>query len=302
MAVYDCCLFFNENDIYEIRLNQHWDFVDKFIVVEAGETHTGLMKPLNFDHERFKPYASKIEYRSFDSFEEAIEQFPEYYDELDAQIHDYKPEWIRDNFQGNFCFKVLKDIGAQDDDIVLLSPPDEMIRREAFEIARERFDTTERFSVVDAHGRVKVDDIRPIFQFCMRFHVFKFNLLVSEQEVQPIITQYGNHTKIFPSLARNVSLSTHPPIPDGGWHFSYADDGDGERVLAKMKSWAHATDPGRGLDGARRMDAATPTEALKILSNEFHMKLAPIDRWTHPDYIVDNLEKFEKYIYTLKEE
>jgi hypothetical protein len=45
-------MFFNENDIFEIRLNQHWDFVDKFIVVEAGETHTGLKKPYNFDHER----------------------------------------------------------------------------------------------------------------------------------------------------------------------------------------------------------------------------------------------------------
>jgi len=297
MAVYDCCLFFNENDIYEIRLNQHWDFVDKFIVVEAGETHTGLKKPLNFDHERFRPYADKIEYRSFDSFDEALAQFPEYYDALDAQIHDNKPEWIRDNFQGNFCFKVLKDLGAQDDDIVILSPPDEIIRREAFEVARERFNTTERFNVSDRSGRVNVEGIRPIFQFCMRFHVFKFNLLVSEQEVQPIITQYGNHTKLFPSLARNVSISTHEPIPNGGWHFSYADNTNGERVLAKMKSWAHATDPGRGLNGARRMDATTTTEVLKILTNEFHMQLVPITYETHPKYIVDNIDKYQDYLY-----
>jgi beta-1,4-mannosyl-glycoprotein beta-1,4-N-acetylglucosaminyltransferase len=297
MAVYDCCLFFNENDIFEIRLNQHWDFVDKFVVVEAGETHTGLKKPLNFDHERFRPYADKIEYRSFDSFKDAIREFPEYYDELDAMVHDFKLEWVRDNFQGNFCFKVLRDLGAQDDDIVLLSPPDEMIRREAFEIARARFDTTERFDVSDSSGRVTVSGIRPIFQFCMRFYVFKFNLLVSEQEVQPIITQYGNHKKIFPSLARNTNISTHPPIPNGGWHFSYADDTDGERVLTKMKSWAHATDPGRGINGARRMDAATTLEAVEILTNEFNMQVVPIARGTHPDYIVDNQERFANYIF-----
>ena len=39
MTRYDCCMFYNENDLFEIRLNQHWDFVDKFVVVEAGETH-----------------------------------------------------------------------------------------------------------------------------------------------------------------------------------------------------------------------------------------------------------------------
>ena len=38
MAVYDCSPFFNENDIYEVHLKEHWDFVDKFISVEA-RTH-----------------------------------------------------------------------------------------------------------------------------------------------------------------------------------------------------------------------------------------------------------------------
>jgi len=298
MAVYDCCSFFNENDIFEIRLNQHWDFVDKFIVVEAGETHTGLKKQLNFDHERFKPYADKIIYVSFDNFADTIEEFPEYYDALSAMLHDNRPEWIRDSYQNNYVFKVLNDIGAQDDDIVFWAPPDEMIRREAFELALERFNTTERFDVVDSSNRVKVDGIRPMFRFCLRFHVFKFNLLVSEQEVQPVITQFGNWNKLFPSLARDVSISTHEPILDGGWHFSYADDSNGERVLEKMKSWAHATDPGRGLNGARRMDATSAEQALQILSNEFFIKEIPMDRATHPNYVMDNLDKFKNYIYS----
>ena len=68
MAVYDCCSFLNENDIYELRINQHWDFVDKFIVLEAGETHTGLKKPFNFDQKRFEKYSEKLIYRTFDSF------------------------------------------------------------------------------------------------------------------------------------------------------------------------------------------------------------------------------------------
>ena len=72
MTVYDCCPFWNENDLYELRLNQHWDFVDKFIVTEVGETHTGNKKPFNFDHDRFEKYKSKIIYNKFESFEEEI--------------------------------------------------------------------------------------------------------------------------------------------------------------------------------------------------------------------------------------
>ena len=53
MKVYDLSMFFNENDLYELRLNQHWDFVDKFIVVESREAHTGYRKPFNLDHDRF---------------------------------------------------------------------------------------------------------------------------------------------------------------------------------------------------------------------------------------------------------
>ena len=299
MAVYDCSPFFNENDIYEVHLKEHWDFVDKFIVVEAGETHTGIKKPLNFDHERFRPYASKIEYRSFDTFDKALTANPEYYDHISAILHDMKPEWIRDSFQANYLFKVLKEIGAQDEDLVITTPPDEIIRKEAFYEAAKRFENPlEVFDKTDKSGRVSVTGIRPVFSFALRMYVYKFNLLAVEHAPQTIITTYGNHKKIFPSLCRPLDLVTHAPIDNGGWHFSYHDNTDGERVLAKMKSWAHATDPGKGLNGARRMDAATPTEAIQILVNEFDIKIVPIERGTHPDYIVDNQEKFANYIFT----
>ncbi len=39
--IYDCFTFFNELDLLEIRLNVLRDVVDRFVLVEAGETHTG---------------------------------------------------------------------------------------------------------------------------------------------------------------------------------------------------------------------------------------------------------------------
>lgn len=297
MAVYDCSMFFNENDIYEIRLNQHWDFVDKFVVVEAGETHTGQKKPFNFDHERFIPYAEKLVYRKFDSFAETIKEYPEYYDEQDAWIHDFQDDWVRDNYQGNYIFKVLEEIGAKEGDIVLHTPPDEIIRKSAMQEALARFKDPAVYDVTDSSGRISVKGTRPIFYFMLRMYVYKFNLLAFESIEQGSISEYGNHKKIFPSLARACNLKTHPAIENGGWHFSYADNTEGERVLQKMHSWAHARDHGRGVNGARRIDSTTPEDALSILQNEFAPKLVPIEKGTHPDYVVDNIDRFQNYIF-----
>jgi len=299
MAIYDCTMFFNENDIFEIRLNQHWDFVDKFIVVEAGETHTGIKKPYNFDLERFKPYMDKIIYVTFDSFDQERQKFPEYYDPIDDALHDYHPDWFRDDFQGNYAFKVLKDLGAKDSDIVILSPPDEIIKKSAIEEVVQRFKDPSVYTVTDATGRVTAVDTRPIFHIMMDMYIFKFNLISGIDPVRPYstISEFGNHRKIFPSLARNVGLVTHPAIENGGWHFSYADPTAGERVLKKYHSFAHSTDLGRGLNGGRYADATTTEQALMILQKDFSPRLVEITLETHPEYIVNNLDKFQDYIF-----
>ena len=38
MKVYDCFSFYNEFDILEIRLQELWDVVDYFVLVEADTT------------------------------------------------------------------------------------------------------------------------------------------------------------------------------------------------------------------------------------------------------------------------
>jgi len=42
--IYDVCMFFNENDLLEIRLHEHNDFVKKFIIIESLQTHAGHSK------------------------------------------------------------------------------------------------------------------------------------------------------------------------------------------------------------------------------------------------------------------
>lgn len=297
MAVYDCCQFFNENDIFEIRLNEHWDFVDKFIIVEAGETHTGLPKPFYFDLERFEPYKEKIVYRTFDRFDQAIQAYPHLNCQIGRAIHGNHEDWIRDHFQANYIFQVLTELGAKDDDIVYLASADELIKRSAFEKSLERFYNSDQvFSGYDTQtGRRLIEGIRPVFGFHMYMYVYKLNLLRFTDIVAGMITEFSNFKKILPATIRSLSLTTHDHIKDGGWHLTYMDDGDGDKVLAKHHSWAHARDPG-GINGKRRFDTANKQESIELLYKEHPVTMVPILHETHPDYVVENLEKFNRYI------
>ena len=62
--IVDCFLFFQELDILEIRLEYLYDYVDKFIVVEANESFAGNKKEFNFEKNLhlFKKYIDKIHY------------------------------------------------------------------------------------------------------------------------------------------------------------------------------------------------------------------------------------------------
>lgn len=296
MTVYDCCMFLNENDLYEIRLNQHWDFVDKFIVIEAGETHTGDPKPFNFDHERFKPYAEKIIYYKFDNFQDEIDKYGEMLLDYDC-IKDRgsffeTDDWIRDHFQANYLYKIMLDNGAKDDDIVYISCLDEIIKKSAFEEAKKVFEDKS----------FNIEGIRPIFGFHYNLYVYKINLLHRHwtEHVAGLITEFGNFKKILPSTIRDKSMSTHSHIKNGGWHFTFLDPTDGELVLQKQKSWAHSRDARSGNAAGRYYDIETKEDAVKRLFINYTPKLVDITPDTHPEYILNNLDKFKDFIYVAK--
>ena len=289
MTVYDTCMFLNENDLYEIRLNQHWDFVDKFIVVEVGETHTGLKKPLKFDHERFKPYAEKLVYVTFDSFEEEMKKFPELLDTASEMgVAHVKADWTRDRFQFNYMYKAVKDLGAVDSDIVYFSCLDEIIKKEAFDFACTVFSNK---SWLSPHG------LRPIMFFQFYLYAYKMNLLYLNwnEHYAGTITEFGNFKKVMPAVIRNHTVMTHPPIPDGGWHFTFLDNTDGEMVLEKQRSWAHSKDKYEGRK--TKFDHVTKEEALARFFEDYKVKKVEITEQTHPKYILDNLDKFQDFIY-----
>jgi len=304
MAVYDCFPFFNENDLLELRLNQHWDYVDKFIITEAGETHTGVKKPFNFDHKRFDKYKSKVIYRKFDNFRQEIHQNNYLLDQY--SIHDrsmagqFTDDWIRDHFQGNYPIKILKEIGAKDDDILYLGSIDEILNEKGFTEGILRFQNKSELyevksscgSVVDPNNNVLYR--RPIFGFILDMYAYKFNLFSKTISVALMI-EFSDAKKILPATMRSLSMGTHDSIKDAGWHFTYLDDTDGEKVLEKQKSWAHSRDilPNQKV----KFLHTTKEEALKRIFQDYRVKKVSITEETHPKYLIDNLDVYKDYIF-----
>ena len=48
MKIFDCVPFFDENMLFDLRLNILDKYVDKFIIVEQLYTHSGQKKKQNF--------------------------------------------------------------------------------------------------------------------------------------------------------------------------------------------------------------------------------------------------------------
>lgn len=60
--IFDTSIFYNENDMIEFRLQTLSEVIDRFVICEAAETHSGKPKPYNFDAKRFDKWKSKIIY------------------------------------------------------------------------------------------------------------------------------------------------------------------------------------------------------------------------------------------------
>tara|TARA_R100000005_G_C4993899_1_gene200889 strand:- start:1237 stop:2136 length:900 start_codon:yes stop_codon:yes gene_type:complete len=297
MAVYDCFPFFNENDLLELRINQHWDFVDKFIITESCETHTGSSKPYNFDSDRFKKYSSKIIYNRLGSFSEEIAVNSWLLDGTSLRDRSgagqFTEDWVRDHFQGNYPVKVLTDIGASDNDIIYISALDEILSEKGFKEGLSHFET-ETENTFSGHFRWP-NKTAPSVGFMLDMYVYKFNLFSKKISVGQM-TQLSVLKQMLPSTCRMLSMSTHPSVRDAGWHFSFLDNCKGEKVLDKYKSWAHSRDKTDSPSVPQYYNIENKEEAVDRLKGIYNPVKVEISESTHPKWLLDNIELYRDYI------
>lgn len=123
--VVDCFTFNGESAILKLHLSVLNDYVDKFIIVEANKTFTGIEKPLYFfrDQRYFKPWWKKIDYYPITEWDD-----PDIWGQA-ANSPNTKgaSHWKREFYIKESIHKALKASHVKDDDQVFIGDVDEII-------------------------------------------------------------------------------------------------------------------------------------------------------------------------------
>jgi beta-1,4-mannosyl-glycoprotein beta-1,4-N-acetylglucosaminyltransferase len=114
--IVDCFIFFNELDVLKIRLEELYDVVDRFVLVESDKTFRGQAKPYYFSENAglFEKYLDKIVVIKL-------------VDDNDYAVDSYHEPWEREYWQRNQIMQGLTDM--MPDDVVIISDVDEIPRR-----------------------------------------------------------------------------------------------------------------------------------------------------------------------------
>lgn len=284
--IYDCFTFFNELDLLEIRLNVLKDVVDKFVLVEARQTHTGKPKPLYYED-------NKSRYAAFNDriIHIVIDSFPE---DLGA--------WGRENFQRNAIIRGLTNLGL--DDKVMISDLDEIPRPEIIQKYSSSNDVF-RFNMISYGFYLNFVNLRwrnmygtkmlPYGKFVYGFD----GVQVHYDEFMPEEVNKG-------TTATKIRRRDYPRkkggeiiVRNAGWHFSCL--GGAKAMLIKMRSVAphhdfDPDDPKMTEESVAKLLAKGKGPALKV--NCFGVRIGK----SFPEYIQNNLNKYSSLIFPITPE
>jgi beta-1,4-mannosyl-glycoprotein beta-1,4-N-acetylglucosaminyltransferase len=210
--IIDACMFFNELDLLEIRLNELDSIVDKFVIVESLETFGSSAKKsavLRDNWSVVKPFEHKIKYTLLPKLEPAFT--------------DSTSGWYRELFQRNELLTSALTVSSSPDDVLIASDCDEIPR-----------------------AAVIRDSIPLLSQGMQRLkllaYVYNVNWTDGEWRWGPTLGTIAQYQAVGGSQnARSFGYHvTGQEIPDAGWHFSYFGGISGLRT--KISSFAHASD------------------------------------------------------------
>ncbi|MDC3127492.1 hypothetical protein OA498_02355 [Candidatus Pelagibacter bacterium] len=267
MLIYDCFQYFNEDHIVDLRLNILNNFIDKFIIVESTVTHQGKTKKLNFDLNNYKKFKDKINYIVVDDTPSQIKKPHEGGDSL-VEKH-----------QRNSIIKGLNS--AKDNDLIILSDVDE----------------------IPDLNKLNEFDKNNYAVFSQKMFMYKINLLNQKENNWHGSKMCLKKNLRSPQWLRNLKFKEYPfwridkvrnlqIIKNGGWHFSYLQTP--ENISKKIQSFAHGEFNKDEVINLENIHSKIQKEQ-DIFDRGHDLKRVELDS-TFPDYILDNKEKFKKWL------
>ncbi len=255
----DACILYNELDLLTLRLEEMWDHVDYFVVVEADATFSGKLKPLFFlEHQaRFQPYLDKLIYRAITNLPPIVRQSEE-------------ARFLRETAQRNSITGVVSDLNLSPNDIVIVSDVDEILRANRLSNLDNRLATSEYAIFVLANYRGYINNISD-------------SALNGASWVGPVacrvstLLRDGAHQVRRGKNKSGMVVGNRPAdynyVDNGGWHFS--SFGGPRAFWLKAANFAHIDDPyrvirlGESVPEQQVFSAALNREQCRSLQQEF---------------------------------
>jgi beta-1,4-mannosyl-glycoprotein beta-1,4-N-acetylglucosaminyltransferase len=225
----DACLLHNELDLLTLRIEELWEQIDYFVVVEATATFSGQPKPLFLrEHQsQFKAYSDKLIYWSIADLPTITEPTEQ-------------ARFAREAAQRNAINQAVDTLPLTAKDVVIVSDVDEIPRAsrvEWIELALSRYN----YAI-----------------FLLRNHRGYINnisdtALNGTVMAGPVACRVGTLRRIGAQQIRRGDdraghvltgrSSRYHYVEDGGWHFSSM--GGPDAFWLKAASFSHVDDPYR---------------------------------------------------------
>jgi len=217
--IYDCFLFNHELDMLNLRLNEMDKYVDKFILIESRESHSGKEKKLYFQKNRnlFKNFLKKIEHVVIDLPSEV------YYEPNPKPSNDIERlNWFRENYHRNSIKDVLERIKPNDDDIILISDVDEIWDDNILKRLK--------------YNQIEFEKFKTIKQRWLQWS-FKWDF-ENITWPGPAFCRWSYLKTTTPQKIRNFRYNKETHLNDvNGWHLSWF--GNVDFNLYKLRNFAH---------------------------------------------------------------
>lgn len=278
MRIFDCFPFFNEIELLELRLEELWDVVDQFVIVEAKQTFSGNPKPIIFNDnkDRFEKYMSKIRHVVVDDFPLGLD------------------DWGKETYQRNEILRELSDILP--DDIVMLSDVDEIPRADVVKVvaglgiqAKQIFCLSLDWYCYYLNVKLPKKWER---QSTRMIRAGDLSDIQSLRSVKAPTRAFGRNllSQIKASIGMGFWVK-RVLVRDAGWHFTWL--GGAEAVALKGSSIAVHSSLPQGDKSIEWAEARMST----LLGSGADYTVVDVDD-SFPSFVCNNLKIFQKHIYS----
>lgn len=287
MTIYSCSMFCSELELLMIKLEMLDPVVDFFVISESNFTHSGKPKELVFKNNSniFKKFEHKIIHQvildtpsDYTNLKENPLRDPDY-NLVVRKVNSQKNRHLNLEHYGRDCFEKESLIRAlhfaKDDDVILLSDLDEIVKSEKLKSVLDNFNQNE------------------IYYFYHDTYYYYLNLKSSEPSYGTIALSYKNFKEKSHSAMREDRQGIF--IPDAGYHWTYL--GNAYNVRNKIESFSHQelnTDDIKSNLGFKIKNAVSM--GMDLYGRRQNFQILPITTEYFPEYLVNNRGLYDHLI------